>query len=104
MRIAKGQSHGWLSVMRMAFRTAPGDNGSEVLIHGNRAKIIGRICMDQMMADGTDIPNICQGDTAILIGRSGDDEITACEWAAWTGTITNEILSRLGERLDRIVV
>ena len=81
-----------------------GDNGGEVLIHGKRAKIIGRICMDQMMADVTDIPNACQGDTAVLIGRSGDDEITACDWAAWTGTITNEILSRLGERLDRIMV
>ena len=81
-----------------------GDNGGEVLIHGKRAKIIGRICMDQMMADVTDVPNVCQGDTAVLIGRSGDDEITACDWAAWTDTITNEILSRLGERLDRIVV
>ena len=80
------------------------ETGGAVLIHGKRARVIGRICMDQMMADVTDIPNVCQGDIAVLIGRYGDDEIAACDWAVRTGTITNEILSRLGERLDRIVV
>ena len=80
------------------------ETGGAVLIHGKRASVIGRICMDQMMADVTDIPNVCQGDIAVLIGRSGDDEIAASDWAAWTSTITNEILSRLGERLDRIML
>lgn len=80
------------------------EHGGVVLICGKRAKMIGCICMDQMMVDVTDIPNVCQGDIAVLIGSSGGDEITACDWALWTGTITNEILSRLGERLDRMIV
>lgn len=72
-----------------------------VLINGYSAPVIGRICMDQTLVDVSRIPNITQGDTAVLIGRSGMQEITAGELAARCGTITNEILSRLGTRLER---
>lgn len=75
-----------------------------VLIHGHKSPVIGRICMDQTLVDVTDIPDIETGEVAVIIGKSGDEEITACDIARQTGTITNEILSRLGERLHRVVV
>lgn len=83
-------------------RALSGGVGS-VLIHGQRASVIGRICMDQTIVDVTDIPEAHAGDTAVLIGRSGEEVITACDLAAQCGTITNEILSRLGARPERII-
>ncbi len=73
-----------------------------VLLHGCRAPIIGRICMDLTLVDVSHIPQVSAGDTAVLIGTSGEQEITATELASRCGTITNELLSRLGERLERI--
>lgn len=75
-----------------------------VLIRGQRAPVIGRICMDQTIVDVTGIPEVKAGDTAVLIGRSGSMQISAAEVAEEAGTITNEILSRLGKRLRRKVV
>lgn len=77
-------------------------NGS-VLIDGCKAPIIGRICMDQTLVDVSGIPRIQSGDIAVIIGKSGTLEITAGDLAEQCGTITNEILSRLGSRLDRIL-
>ncbi|PKM71900.1 MAG: alanine racemase [Firmicutes bacterium HGW-Firmicutes-16] len=71
-----------------------------VLIAGKKAPIIGRICMDQMSVDVTDIPFIRQNDIADIIGKSGNDVITAGDIAKQAGTISNEILSRLGGRLS----
>lgn len=76
----------------------------EVLVKGYRVPIIGRICMDQTMIDVTGIPDVQAGDIAVIIGTSGEEEITACDIAEQTGTISNEILSRLGSRLERIWV
>ncbi len=73
----------------------------EVLLGGKRARIIGRICMDQTLVDVTDIPQVQAGDTAVLIGRMGEEEISVCDIAEQAGTIANEILSRLGKRLER---
>ena len=75
-----------------------------VLIAGSEAPIIGLICMDQMLVDVTDIPDAAAGDTAVLIGTSGSRKISACDLAEQTETITNEILSRLGNRLNRIII
>ena len=72
-----------------------------VLINGRRAPIAGRICMDQMLADITDIPDVRAGDVAVILGKSGDLEITSAQLAEQAGTISNEILSRLGSRLMR---
>ena len=72
-----------------------------VLIRGCTAPIIGRICMDQTMVDVTGLAVQC-GDVATLIGRDGSAEISAAEMANRCGTITNEILSRLSDRLKRI--
>ena len=75
-----------------------------VLLRGRSAPVAGLVCMDQLLADVTDIPGVTPGDTATLIGRDGDQEITAEEAAAAAGTITNELLSRLGPRLPRTVL
>lgn len=82
-------------------RALSNGNG-RVLINGYSAPIVGRVCMDQTLVDVSRIPTITQGDTSVLIGSSGIQEITAGELAARCGTITNEILSRLGGRLERI--
>lgn len=76
----------------------------KVLIHGKEAPIIGYICMDQTLVDVTDIPEAQQGDIAVIIGKSGEKVITAYDLAEQTGTITNEILSRLGSRLERTLL
>ena len=73
-----------------------------VLIEGRRAPIIGQICMDQTLVDVTDIPEARQGGEAVIIGRSGLLQITAGDIAKQCGTISNEILSRLGARLTRV--
>lgn len=75
-----------------------------VLINGKRAPIVGRICMDQTTVDITDIPDAHTGDIAVIIGKSGDEEISVYELADKSGTITNEILSRMGPRLNRITI
>lgn len=77
-------------------------NGS-VLIGGQRAPIVGRICMDQTLVDVSQLSDVKQGDTAVLIGISGSEQITAGELAGKCHTIANELLSRLGSRLERIV-
>lgn len=73
-----------------------------VLIRGERAPVIGRICMDQMLVDVSGIPQAQAGDEAVLIGRSGEERITGEQFAGWCSTITNEVFSRLGSRLERI--
>jgi len=82
-------------------RTLSCGRGS-VLIAGKRAPIIGRICMDQMSVDVTDIPNVERSDIAVIIGQSGNAEISVGDIAEQAGTISNEILSRMGGRLQRL--
>ncbi len=73
-----------------------------VLLRGRRAPVAGKICMDQMSVDVTDIPGVRVGDAVTLIGRDGEEELTAPEVAAASGSITNELLSRMGKRLGMI--
>lgn len=73
-----------------------------VLIHGVSAPIAGRICMDQTIVDVTGIGGVKAGETATIMGRDGDEEITAYEIAEKAGTITNEIVSRMGARMERV--
>lgn len=72
--------------------------GAEVLVNGHRAPVIGRVCMDQLFVDVTDCGDVKPGDKVVLIGPGLPCE----ELAAHCGTISNEILSRLGKRLPRI--
>ncbi|WP_197032663.1 serine racemase VanT catalytic subunit [Clostridium sp. KNHs205] len=74
----------------------------EVLIKGVKVPVIGRICMDQLMIDITGIQGIKRGDIATLMGGSANEMIPADEVADSAGTIANELLSRLGNRLPRI--
>lgn len=74
-------------------------NGGEVLIRGCRCPMVGRMCMDQLLVDVTGLPEAAAGDVATLIGRDGGEEITAQDMAERCGTITNELLSRMGGRL-----
>lgn len=73
-----------------------------VLIEGKIAPVVGRICMDQMLCDVTDIPEAESCGEAVLIGNSGARCITAEQYAGWADTISNEVVSRLGERLKRV--
>ena len=73
-----------------------------VLVHGKRAPILGRICMDQLMADVTDIPDVREGDEVVLMGGQGDACISAQEIAGWVGTIDYEILCSPSARVPRV--
>jgi alanine racemase len=77
-------------------------NRGEVLIHGQRAPIRGRICMDQFVVEVTDIPNVAVGDEIVAIGRQGDDEITAEDVAGWANTINYEITTGLLPQVVRV--
>ena len=75
-----------------------------VLVRGQRAPILGRVCMDQIMVDVTDIPGAQAGDEVVLLGRQGADCIDAEEMAAWLGTISYEVLCAPGKRVPRVYV
>lgn len=76
----------------------------EVLCKGKRYPIIGSICMDYTMVDIGLGSEIALEDEVIFIGRSGDEEITACDWAKRAGTIPYEILSGMSTRVRRLYV
>ena len=73
--------------------------GGQVLLGGTRRPMVGRMCMDQLLVDVTEGPEVAAGDVATLIGRDGGARISAEEVARQCGTIANELLSRLGPRL-----
>jgi alanine racemase len=77
-------------------------NRGAVLVGGQRAPVIGRVCMDLTMVDVTDIRNVKQGDEVVLLGRQGTAEISADEIAAWSNTISYEILTSISARVPRI--
>ena len=83
---------------------ALGCGAGAALVNGVRVPIAGRVCMDQVLLNVTGVPRVSPGDTAVFIGRDGGEEITAIDIAEQAGTVTNEILSRLGARLERILV
>ena len=73
-----------------------------VLVRGQRARILGRVCMDQIMVDVTDIPGAAVGDEVVLLGRQGDDCIDAEEMADWLGTISYEVICSPSKRIPRV--
>ena len=75
-----------------------------MLVRGKFAPVAGLICMDQLLVDVTGIPEAQEGDIVTLIGRDGENILTAEEVARNAGTITNELLSRLGERVTRVMI
>ena len=79
------------------------DAGADVLINGRRYPLAGNVTMDQLLIDCGDDP-VTVGDEVVLLGRQGDEAITADEWAARATTITWEILCGIGARVPRVLV
>jgi alanine racemase len=77
-------------------------NKGEVLLKGQRAPVVGRVCMDQMLVDVGHIPDVQPEDVAVLLGRQGDAEIPAEELAAKIGTINYEVVCMIGPRVPRL--
>ncbi len=75
-----------------------------VLIRGKKAPIVGKICMDQMMVDVTNIPNVQFEDEVVLIGQSSTEVITADMIASMIGTIGYEIVCDISPRVDRVYI
>ena len=73
-----------------------------VLIHGKKAPILGRVCMDQFMVDVTEIPQAKEGDLVTLIGRDGNEEITMEQLGALSGRFNYELACDLGKRIPRV--
>ena len=72
-----------------------------VLIHGQKAPILGRICMDQLMVDVTDIPDVKPDDQVVLLGKQGDAQITAEELAEAAGSFNYETVCAISRRVPR---
>jgi alanine racemase len=77
-----------------------GLSGGEVLVRGRRFPIAGTVTMDQLMVDVGDAP-VEVGDEVVLLGRQGDEEIRAGEWAEHLGTIAYEVVTSIGPRVPR---
>lgn len=75
---------------------------ADLLIHGRRCPMLGRVTMDQIMVDISNLPEAAIGDEAILIGSAGSEQILAAEVAAKAGTIAWEIFTSIGPRVARI--
>jgi alanine racemase len=80
------------------------NRGAGVLARGQRCPLIGRVTMDLMMIDVSNIDNVRVGDEVVLMGRDGSEEISCGELAEKAGTITWEIVTRIGTRVRRVFV
>jgi alanine racemase len=76
-------------------------NRGHVLVRGRRAPLVGMVSMDAITLDVTEVPGVQAGDVATLIGQDGDQRITAEEAATWSGTISYEVLTSIGPRVER---
>lgn len=79
-------------------------NKGYVLIHGKKAPILGRVCMDQFMVDVTDIPEAKEDDPVTLVGRDGEECITAEQIGELSGRFNYEFVCDLGKRVPRVYV
>ena len=79
-------------------------NNAEVLVHGQKAPVVGRISMNLTMIDVTDVEHVAVGDEVVLLGRSGNREINADDIAGWMGTISYEVLCLFGKMNDRYFI
>lgn len=79
-------------------------NKADVLIHGKRARILGRVCMDQFMVDVTDIPDVKFMDEVILIGKDKDEFIAVEELSNICGRFNYEFVCCLGRRIPRVYI
>lgn len=79
-------------------------NKGWVLIHGQKAPILGRVCMDQFMVDVTHIPDVKRGDEVTLIGRDGDEIITMEELGDLAGRFSYEFACDINKRVPRVYI
>lgn len=82
------------------FRRAP-NTWREVLVHGQRAKVIGRVSMEKSVVSISHIPDVSVGDEVVLLGKQGNDQITAEEIASHLGTINYEVVCSILPRVPR---
>jgi alanine racemase len=79
-------------------------NTGEILLRGQRAPVVGAVCMDMFMVDVSDIAGAAVGDEVVLLGEQGKDRITASDWASWAGTINYEIYCGISKRVPRVYI
>ena len=79
-------------------------NNGHVLIHGQRADVIGAVNMNMILVNATGIEGVSTGDEVVLLGKQGDNEISVASFADMNNSMNYELLTRLPERLERIVV
>jgi alanine racemase len=77
-------------------------NRGEVLIRGQKAPVVGTVCMDYVMVDVTHIARVSSGDEVVLLGKQGKEKISAEEVAEKLGTISYEVLCSVGKRVPRV--
>ena len=79
-------------------------NRGWMLVRGTRAPIAGRVCMDHVMLDVTDVAGVATGDEVVVVGAQGGGAIPADELAGWCETIAYEVLTGVGKRVPRVYV
>lgn len=79
-------------------------NKGYVLLHGKRAPILGRVCMDQFMIDVTEIPEASEGDRVVLLGFDGTEQLSAEKLGEMSGRFNYELVCDLGRRIPRVYV
>ena len=79
-------------------------SNSYILIKGEKAYILGEVCMDMILVDVTDIEGVSVGDKAVIIGVQGDKEITLLKMAKWADTIQDDILTNFDKSIRRKIV
>ena len=79
-----------------------GARGGQVLVGGRRCPVVGTVTMDQLVVDCGPGSTVRRGDECVLIGRQGDEEVTAWEWAERVGTIAYEVVCGLSSRVPRL--
>ena len=80
------------------------NRGAAMIVRGQRCPLLGRVTMDLMVIDVSDVPEAAVGDEVILMGRQGAEEVSAADLAELAGTIHWEIVTRIGSRVRRVYV
>ena len=81
-----------------------GSNRGAMLVRGRRVPVVGRVCMDHVMLDVTDVPGVGAGDGVTVFGPSVGGSPTADDVAGWSDTIAYEVLTSVGKRVPRVYV
>ena len=80
------------------------NQGFEVLVHGQRCKLIGNLCMDQCMIDVTEVEDVKEGDVVCIVGHQGNEVVTVDQISRMAKTINNETLTSISSRVPRLKV